>query len=129
MKNELLMLMLAVDVTSNSMSGGRSDFDGENAVVVAHNQDGVGAVWALSKDGETWKPTPLQSDEPDRFGWDVAISGETIVVGSPGHRGGRGAAFVFTKNWFGVWYMQQVLLPEEAEPDAEIGVSVDIAGE
>ncbi|KAL9182500.1 hypothetical protein ACHAXT_013152 [Thalassiosira profunda] len=113
---------------AGNMTGGRADTDGDNAVVAAHDENGVGAVWALSKNGYTWTAqTPLPSDGEDEFGWDVAIRGETIVVGSPGAGGGRGAAHVFRKNQDGAWYLQQILEPENAEPDSAFGTSVDIA--
>ena len=96
---------------------GWADADGDNAVVAAHDENGVGAVWALGKNGYTWTAqTPLPSDGEEMFGWDVAIRGETIVVGSPGYGGGRGAAHVFKKNQDGAWYLQQILEPENAPP-------------
>ncbi len=32
-----------------------------------------------------------------RFGWSVAVDGDTIVIGAPGEDSGRGAVYVFTK--------------------------------
>ena len=121
-----------------------SDFDGNNAVVTSNNEDGIGAVWVLSKDaGGSWGQTAFQTDGGDQFGWDVAISGETIVTGAPAYEGrdifyptlsdswwgGRGVAFVLMKDSNGEWYTQATLLSQVADFDASFGISVDISGE
>ena len=128
----------------NRLSGNAADFDQGNAVIASHNRDGIGAIWALSKNDATgtWGQTPFQTDEEDQFGWDVSIRGNTIVVGAPAFEGmevvhptkedyswwgGRGAAIVFAKDDNGNWYKQATLIPEVAEDDAGFGVSVDIA--
>ena len=60
------------------------------------------------------RPTTAESDE---FGWSVAISGTTVVVGAPGHTYSLGGAYVFS-DASGTWTQQ-----------AELAQSTGIAGE
>mmetsp|Transcript_10569 Transcript_10569/g.22742 ORF Transcript_10569/g.22742 Transcript_10569/m.22742 type:complete len:128 (-) Transcript_10569:1088-1471(-) len=108
---------------------GVSASDGNTAAVVAHSQYGVGAVWVLSKDSNgDWSQTPFQAEEDDiRWGWDVAVNGDVVVVGVPRFPGG-GAAVVLARGSSGGWYKQTTLLPEDAvDSDAQFGISVDIS--
>ena len=127
--------------------GSASDFDGDDAVVMSYNRDGVGAAWTLTRDARygTWDQTPFQTDEPIWFGWDIAIRGGTAVVGAPaygGHKvshpanegyswwGGRGAAVVLARDDAGGgWHTEATLLPEVADADSSFGVSVDVSSE
>ena len=80
----------------------------------------------------------------DIYGWDVAIKGDTFVVGAPGYEGkevgliegwmwaGRGRAMVMAREDSSSpssWYRQAILSPNIAEDNADFGTSVDIAGE
>ena len=64
---------------------------------------GKGAVYVFTGSGATWTQsgeiTPSDGSAGENFGWSVAISGKTMVVGAPGQAnqgGGEGAAYVFT---------------------------------
>jgi len=149
-------------VVEKKLSGGASAFDGNNAVVVSYNGNGTaGAVWALSRNDDddgtdtSWEQTGvIQTNDEDQLGWDVAIKGDTFVVGAPGHKGrdiplidgwywaGRGVAIVMAKKVVGEdyqdvdnissgssWYQEAILSPEVADDNAAFGTSVDIAGE
>ena len=63
-----------------------------------------------------------------RFGYSVAVSGNTAVVGGIGDSDNNGAVYVFVRNG-GVWTQQQKLTASNAEADDQFGVSVAIAGE
>ena len=87
-------------VPSSSESGDRfgQSLAGENGKLVigapsksipvpnTQNRDRVGEVYVYEKNGSNWNETEiLQNPEPfdgDDFGWDVSISGNTIVVGA-----------------------------------------------
>ena len=123
-----------------------SDLDGNNAVVVASDGDGISGLWAFARDrAGRWTSSAFQTNGSDQFGWDVALAKGTIVVGAPGWEGrdiyhptntdfqmwgGRGAVFVITKeggNWNG--QNTKLLMPKSASSNAKFGISVDISGE
>ena len=63
------------------------------------------------------------------FGWSVAISGDIVVVGSPGKvRGPVGSAYVFQRRG-GVWSQQAKLTASGGSEDAAFGWSVAINGD
>ncbi len=68
----------------------------------------------------------------DRFGYSVAISGETVVVGRVLDDGSvdsdSGSAYVFVLSG-GVWTQQQKLVAADAAPGDNFGNSVAISGE
>ena len=123
------------------LSGGTSAYDGNNAIVVSYNTDGVaGAVWVLSKRASGWVQTGrFQSANEDQLGWGVAIKGKTAVVGAPGHKGkymptpyggywaGRGKAIVLNQNENGIWVREAVLMPNVADDNSAFGSTMDIA--
>ena len=58
--------------------------------------DDAGAVYPVTVD--PWVQSATGGLDDDNFGWSVAVSGDTIVVGgAPGIRSARWAAYVFTK--------------------------------
>jgi LPXTG-site transpeptidase (sortase) family protein len=77
-------------------------------------------------------PDPTALDE---FGWSVAISGNTAVVGArnedPDLGGGpisqAGAAYVYVRSGNG-WNLEAKLVPRDVRPGDAFGVSVAIAG-
>lgn len=79
-------------------------------------------------------PQRLTASDPhldDSFGWDVAISGETMVVGAPRHRHGAergGAAYVFVRDGAG-WVQQAELLADDRTQKNSFGNSVATSGD
>jgi len=77
---------------------------GSTAVAGASSHAGGGAVYVFAKSGSTWhEQAKLKGSDTapgDAFGYTVAISGTTVVVGAPHHHGSgvTGAAYVFTKS-------------------------------
>ena len=49
----------------------------------------------LSKNGEITSPKPMPGDD---FGFSIAISGDYMLIGSPGQNNGHGSAFLYKKN-------------------------------
>ena len=85
---------------------------------------------------------PFNTDSHDFFGWSIAVSGETIVVGAPiegsdttgvntsdGSDNNRvsGAAYVFVRE-NDTWVQQAYLKPQYTNDALEFGTSVDISG-
>jgi FG-GAP repeat len=70
----------------------------------------------------------------DLFGWSVAISGKTIVVGAPQNLGGgclQGKAYVFVKPATGWTNMTQtaILTPSDGVLCGQFGISVAVSGD
>jgi hypothetical protein len=88
------------------------------------------AVWPVTIDPTFTQQAQLHpSDESAfAFGFSVAISGETVVVGSPFDNGAQGSAYVFARSG-GVWSLQQRLFASDAAAGDFFGVSVAISGE
>ena len=93
------------------------------------------AVWPVTIDPTFTQQQKLVASDAagvDRFGFSVAISGETVVVGAPddddaaGSR--QGSAYVFVRSG-GVWSQQQKLLASDGAEEDRFGTSVAISGE
>ena len=104
-------------------------------VVVGAIGDNVfqGSAYVFNRQGESWvEEQKLTASDPmffDQFGWSVAISGSTVVVGVPfGIRGGRdhGAAYVFNRQGAD-WVEEQKLTASDALFDF-FGISVAVSG-
>jgi FG-GAP repeat len=75
------------------------------------------------------KLTPSGAPPNESFGYSVAVSGETLVVGAPAISGGVGnAAYVFTRRQGG-WVQVAELTQSDAETSDLFGLSVAIDGE
>jgi hypothetical protein len=113
--------------------------DGDTALVGAWldedpNGDNAGSAYVLTRSGGNWslqdKLTPDDGDSDDRFGTDVALDGDTAIVGADQDDLGSprfpGSAYVFTRSG-GSWSQQDKLLP--ADDGGSFGASVDIGGD
>lgn len=81
----------------------------------------------------TAQPGIAGSGNFERFGFSVAVSGDTAVVGAPASDGnpgasGDGAAFVYVRS-AGAWELQQMLWGSDADRGDEFGWSVAIDGD
>ena len=67
----------------------------------------------------------------DQFGWSVAISGDTAVLGAYAKAGFSGAAYVFEWNQSGPGNWSEVtrLTASDAQADDQFGISVAISGD
>ena len=93
------------------------------------------AVWPVTIDPTFTQQQKLEASDAaahDYFGFSVAISGETVVVGAPDGDGAaginQGSAYVFVRSG-GVWSQQQKLLASDAAARDFFGDSVAISGE
>jgi hypothetical protein len=109
---------------------------GEMAMVGALLNDAAGqdsgAAYVFVRNGSTWteqqKLTASNGTAGDQFGWSVAVSGETAVIGARGDGGFSGAAYVFVRNG-STWTEQQKLTAADGAIFNEFGSSVAISGE
>ena len=132
----------AGDQFGNSVS-----VDGGIAVVGAPNTDvltpvakgNVGTAYVYARDSsditDDWSKeatlTASDRDANDRFGWAVAVEGDTIVVGAEGETNDRGAAYVFVKpagNWAADTETAKLTAPDGAGDDA-FGSTVAVDGD
>jgi hypothetical protein len=94
--------------------------------------DDRGVVWPVTIDPTfTLQQKLVASDEfAQAFGWSVAISGDTVVVGTHGDAVGpdQGSAYVFVRSG-GIWIEQQKLSASDAAAGDLFGYSVAISGE
>ena len=81
-----------------------------------------GPVWELQQRLE-----PSDGADGYRFGEDVAIDGDTVMVGSPGRSGG-GGVYLWTRGG-SVWSEDAILEPADLEAGDEFGVSVALTGD
>ncbi|TAL37898.1 MAG: hypothetical protein EPN93_05355 [Spirochaetes bacterium] len=92
-----------------------------------------GAAYVYKKDGSgNWIQDAYlkasNAELSDHFGYSVAISGDTIVVGATGEAG-SGAAYVFKKNSSGDWIEDDLLKASNAEASDNFGISVAVSGD
>ena len=123
-----------------------------NATVINGNQTdnslvNAGAAYVFVRTGEVWSQQAYlkasNTGAMDRFGWDVAIDGDTIVVGAWGESSNAtgvngdedndsafnsGAVYVFTRA-DGVWSQQAYLKASNTETVDFFGYAVAIDGD
>ncbi len=109
--------------------------DGDTIVVGADNEDGAGnasttsgAAYVFVRNGESWTEQSIlrasDAASGDWFGGDVAISGDTIVVGA--YR--ENQAFVYTRSGT-TWTEQQILVGSNTASGDNFGRGVTIDGD
>ena len=132
---------IATDGAAGDLFGSSVAISGETVVVGAY-QDSIGAnddqgsVYVFVRSGTTWsqqqKLTASDGETGDKFGSSVAISGETVVVGSPNNSIGanpaQGSVYVFVRSGT-TWSQQQKLTASDGAANDEFGSSVAISGE
>ena len=114
---------------------------GDTAVVGAQFAAVGGAVYIVQRDqggadnwGEVKKLTASDAEEGALFGWSVAVSGDTVVVGAAGEDSAApdaGAAYVFERDQGGAdnWGETKKLTAFDPQADALFGRSVAVSGD
>ncbi len=91
----------------------------------------AGSAYVFEKSGSTWTQAQklVANDRAagDQFGWSVAISGSTLVVGADGDAGQAGSAYVFEKSG-STWAQSQKLVANDRAAEDRFGRSVAISG-
>ena len=95
--------------------------------------DDADAVYPLTIDPwvQQTKLTASDAAADDSFGWSVAVSGDTAVIGAYLDDDGgssSGSAYVFTRSG-GVWSEQQKLTASDAAASDSFGYSVSVSGD
>ena len=122
------------DIQNLDRFGFSVDISGNTFIAGApfHNQE-KGAVYIYVLEGNEWKQqAKLQADDAgvkNRFGWDCAISENTIVVGAPLAAAPArlsGTAYVFKRKG-NVWGQVAKLIPHDGNGGDNFGISVDVS--
>ena len=131
--------LTASDGAADDWFGFTVAISGDTVVVGARGNDSYkGAAYVFARNwggadnwGQVKKLTAIGSVANDYFGWSVAISGDTIVVGAYGDDGYRGAAYVFARNQGGAnnWGQVRTLVAADGAVWDCFGMSVAISGD
>ena len=117
-----------------------NDMLSPHIVVGAPFRDDVGAAYTfvrrafdLPPGGGDWIPqdrlTASDAAAGDQFGFSVAISGDTAIVGALFHDSDAGAAYAFTVGKYGDWTQQAEFASSAGTGDRRFGASVAISGD
>jgi hypothetical protein len=124
-----------------------SSATGVNGNQADNSASDSGAAYVFVRSGGVWSQQAYlkasNTDESDQFGWSVAVSGNTVVVGAlkedsnaTGVNGNQadnsasdsGAAYVFVRSG-GAWSQQAYLKASNAEASDWFGHSVAVSGD
>ncbi|MBL8897967.1 MAG: VCBS repeat-containing protein [Planctomycetes bacterium] len=135
-QNELEKLVAADNAPGDKL-GWSVAIDGDTALVGASDKIAggfaqAGAVYVYTRTGGVWsEQQKLEATFPQAqafFGFSVALSGDTAVIGARNEGSGAGAAYVFTRMG-GVWSEQDRLLPSDTRANLYFGHEVAIDGD
>ncbi len=126
--------LLASDGAASDRFGWSIDISGDTAVIGMpmddDNGNNSGSAYIFTRDDSgVWTQQAkllYDGDEIDEFGWSVAISGDTVVVGARRDAFWSGSVYVFTRT-AGVWTQQAELLASDGANSDRFGYSVSIA--
>ena len=139
---------LAVAIDGDTVVVGARDEDSSGVGDPADNSAvGSGAAYVFARSGGTWSQEAYlkasNAGAGDQFGYSLAISGDTVVVGAPeedssatGVNGGQadnsalssGAGYVFVRSG-GTWSQQAYLKASNTEQGDTFGSAVSIDGD
>jgi acetyltransferase-like isoleucine patch superfamily enzyme len=132
--------LTASDGARDNFLGYSVAIDGDTAVLGAFGADisgkaNQGAAYVFTRSGTTWtqqaKLTAGDGAAADQFGFSVALSGNTVVVGANqatiGGNTKQGAAYVFTRSGT-TWSQQAKLTAIGGVADDNFGVSAALTG-
>ena len=131
--------LTASDAAGGVLFGDSVAISGGTAVVDAYRDDDggnqSGSAYVFVRSGGTWsEQTKLMASDAaadDYFGWSVAISGDTVVVGARLDNDGgpfSGSAYVFVRS-SGSWSQQAKLTASDAAAEDQFGYSVAVSGD
>ena len=123
--------LTAIDHATVRGFGSAVILNGGLAIVGALPDEGNGAVYVFRRDGANWSQISMlagqNTDENDRFGTALAVSGGRLFVGAPGADDGRGAVFVL-RNFAspGGRTVETILRPTEGEGNQFFGANLSV---
>ena len=127
--------LTANDAAANDQFGKSVALNGDTMVLGAPGDNSSqGAVYVFTRSGTIWaqqqKLTANDAAAGDNFGFSVALSGDSVVVGASGDDTGanlsQGSAYVFVRNGTN-WTQQQKLTASDGANADEFGFSVALS--
>ncbi|MEN8131781.1 MAG: FG-GAP repeat protein [Pseudomonadota bacterium] len=114
--------------------------NGDTIVIGAYGDDDngstSGSAYVFTRNGSTWSvQAKLIADDAatsDYFGFSVAASGNTAVVGAPQEDQmgfNSGSAYIFSRDNSGIWTQQAKLIASDGNFDDRFGISVSTDGD
>ncbi|MEA5075213.1 MAG: tandem-95 repeat protein, partial [Coriobacteriia bacterium] len=130
--------LTATDAVDESRFGSSAAIDGDTVVVGSYMDDykgtDSGSVYVFTRFGTSWsqqaKLTAADGAASEFFGYSVAVSGDTALIGASrdGEKGtGAGAAYVFTRSGAS-WSQEAKLTAADGGANDYFGISVALAG-
>lgn len=124
--------MTASDAAANDYFGISVALSGNTALVGSYaDNDYTASAYVFVRSGGVWiqqaKLTASDATARDFFGYSVAVSGDTAVVGAHSDNQGAGSAYIFLRSG-NVWTEQAKLSPADAQ-HAGFGLSVALSGD
>ena len=106
--------------------------DGDRAVFGTPNGNGdTGSVNVFDWDGTNWNPITLLASNAsvgDSYGFDVAVDGDRVIVGSPFADSNHGAVYVY--DWDGAnWIETSIITASDGASEDRFGWSLDVEGD
>ena len=132
--------LTADDGATDDEFGSSVALSGDTALVGAPYADigantAQGSAYVFTRSGAAWtfeqKLIAGDGDANDRFGWAVALSGDTALIAAPWAVVGevhQGSAYVFTRSGT-TWTRQAQLTAADGASDDEFGSSVALSGD
>lgn len=133
--------LTASDAATHDVFGYSVALSGTTALIGAYHDDTIhgtaaGSAYVFTREGTTWTEqanlVPSTGGSNFSFGFSVAVSGETALVGSrnanAGDLAGAGAAHVFVRNGT-TWSEQQSLDPGDGQLYGIFGCAVALSGD
>jgi hypothetical protein len=132
--------LTAPDAAIDDQFGFAVALSGNTAVIGAPSDDlagtDQGSAYVFVRSGTSWSQqgrlNSVDGAANDEFGYSVALSDDTVVVGAPGDDVGasstQGSAYVFVRNGTS-WSQQQKLIANDGAVNDQFGTSVALNGE
>ena len=130
--------LIPSDGSPGDRFGNRVAISGDTAIVSSRADRATSrhdaSVYIFTRDGDTWsqqaKLINFEGVGVDDFGWSVAISGDTAIIGdiTDNNIEGAGAVYIFTRTGT-IWSQQTKLIPNDAAARDLFGCSVAISGD
>lgn len=123
--------LIASDGAAQDQFGGSVALSGDTVAVGALSAGPSGAVYVFTGGGSSWVEEAIltgSDSAPGDFMHKVALEGDTLLAGAPGHDAGgddRGAAYVFTRSGT-TWTEEAKLLAADPLDHATFGATVDL---
>ncbi len=132
--------LVASDAGAFDTFGASVDIDGDVIVIGApHDDEWRGAVYVFARNhggagawGQVTKIVEPTRERYAQFGISVALDGDLLVVGAPGHLvTGQGSAFVLDRNAGGAdtWGVVAELVAADVQAGDAFGTHVDLRGD